>query len=140
MSAPAWSIPTAGRSPAMAGKVFGRAGALMSAMWHLVVDHDTVGPVFSDVRSEHDGPVVISQDLTVFNVTKESVVARQATVDAYHWPGRRPLQRTGPTDEPAARTPCVVGRRADRRLTATVRPRPWRARGPVTGSACSRWT
>jgi ribonuclease Z len=73
-------------SPAMAGKVFERAGARMSAMWHLVVDHETVGPVFSDMRAEHDGPVVISQDLTVFNVTEESVVARQATIDPFRWP------------------------------------------------------
>ena len=34
-------------SPAMAGKVFERAGARMSAMWHLAVDHETVGPVFA---------------------------------------------------------------------------------------------
>ena len=63
-------------SPAMAGKVFERAGARMSAMWHLAVDHETVGPVFAEMRTEHDGPVVISQDLTVFNITEASVVAR----------------------------------------------------------------
>jgi len=73
-------------SPAMAGMVFERAGARMSAMWHLVVDHETVGPVFAEMRTRHDGPVVISQDLTVFNVTKESVVARQAVIDPFRWP------------------------------------------------------
>ena len=73
-------------SPAMAGMVFERAGARMSAMWHLVVDHETVGPVFSEMRTRHDGPVVISQDLTVFNVTKESVVARQTIINPYAWP------------------------------------------------------
>jgi ribonuclease Z len=73
-------------SPTMAGKVFARAGTRMSAMWHLVVDHETVGPVFADMRAEHDGPVVISQDLTVFNLTEDSVIARQATVDPYRWP------------------------------------------------------
>ncbi|HQR80770.1 MAG TPA: MBL fold metallo-hydrolase, partial [Actinomycetota bacterium] len=73
-------------SPAMAGMVFERAGARMSAMWHLVVDHETVGPVFSEMRTGYDGPVVISQDLTVFNVTKESVVVRQAIINPYAWP------------------------------------------------------
>lgn len=58
----------------------------MSAMWHLVVDHETVGPVFSEMRTQHDGPVVISQDLTVFNITKAAVVARRATVDPVAWP------------------------------------------------------
>ena len=73
-------------SPAMAGMVFERAGARMSAMWHLAVDHDTVGPVFSEMRTKHDGPVVISQDLTVFNLTKDAVVARQGTLNPFAWP------------------------------------------------------
>lgn len=83
-------------SPAMAGKVFERAGARMSAMWHLVVDHETVGPVFSEMRTEHDGPVVISQDLTVFNITEAAVVARQATLDPFAWPVVGQTEITGP--------------------------------------------
>ena len=83
-------------SPAMVGKVFERAGARMSAMWHLAVDHETVGPAFTEMRTQHDGPVVISQDLTVFNITKDAVVARQATIDPYAWPVVGPSQETGP--------------------------------------------
>jgi ribonuclease Z len=83
-------------SPTMAGKVFDRAAARMSAMWHLVVDHDTVGPVFSEMRAQHDGPVVISQDLTVFNIAKDAVVARQATVDPFAWPVLGRTEVTGP--------------------------------------------
>ena len=83
-------------SPAMAGMVFKRAGARMSAMWHLVVDHDTIGPVFSEMRTKYDGPVVISQDLTVFNITKDAVVARQATIDPFAWPVVGQTQVTGP--------------------------------------------
>jgi ribonuclease Z len=83
-------------SPTMAGKVFDRAAARMSAMWHLVVDHDTVGPVFSEMRTQHDGPVVISQDLTVFNIAKDAVVARQATVDPFAWPVLGHTEVTGP--------------------------------------------
>jgi ribonuclease Z len=83
-------------SPTMAGKVFDRAAARMSAMWHLVVDHDTVGPVFSEMRTQHDGPVVISQDLTVFNIAKDAVVARQATVDPFAWPVLGHTELTGP--------------------------------------------
>lgn len=93
-------------SPAMAGKVFERAGARMSAMWHLVVDHETVGPVFSEVRHEHDGPVVISQDLTVFNITAESVVARQATIDPYHWPVVGASNEQGPPMNPPLDPPA----------------------------------
>jgi ribonuclease Z len=83
-------------SPAMAGRVFEMAGARMSAMWHLVVDHETVGPVLQEMRTVHDGPVVISQDLTVFNITKEAVVARQALLDPFAWPVVGETQIQGP--------------------------------------------
>jgi hypothetical protein len=50
------------------------------------------GKVFEEMRTEHDGPVVISQDLTVFDVSKEAIVVR------------------------AACSTCMVGRRAHHRL------------------------
>jgi ribonuclease Z len=83
-------------SPEAAGMVFERAGVRMSAMWHLVVDHETVGPVFEEMRTKYDGPAVISQDLTVFNVTKEAIVVRQRTIDPYHWPVVGPTLVSGP--------------------------------------------
>lgn len=73
-------------TPVMAGKIFKSANARMSVMWHLVVDHDTVGPAYQEVRSQHDGPVTIAQDLTVFNITKDAIVTRQAVVDPVAWP------------------------------------------------------
>jgi ribonuclease Z len=85
-------------SPAMAGKVFERAGARMSAMWHLAVDHESVGPVYSEMRTQHDGPVVISQDLTVFDITQDAVIARQRTVDPAAWPIVGPTNVQGPPE------------------------------------------
>lgn len=79
-------VNTIHTSPEMSGKVFKRAGARLSAMWHLVVDHDTVGPVFADMRKHHEGPVVVSQDFTVFNLTKDAVITRQAIPLAASWP------------------------------------------------------
>ena len=72
-------------SPALAGKVFQKAGARMSAMFHLAVDHDTVGPVFAEMRTQHDGPVVISQDLTTFDITADAIVVRQRILDSMAW-------------------------------------------------------
>ena len=37
--------------------------------------------IFTDLRKVYQGPVVQTQDLTVFNVTKQAVVARQAKVE-----------------------------------------------------------
>jgi ribonuclease Z len=93
-------------SPEMAGMVFERAGVRMSAMWHLVVDHETVGPVFSEMRTRYDGPVVISQDLTVFNITAEAVVARQASIDPFHWPVIGVSNEQGPPMNPPLEPPA----------------------------------
>jgi ribonuclease Z len=35
---------------------------------------------FAELRKVYSGPVVQTQDLTVFNITKEAVVARQAQI------------------------------------------------------------
>ena len=37
--------------------------------------------VFAEIGEHYGGPVVATQDLTVFNVTADAVVARQADVD-----------------------------------------------------------
>jgi ribonuclease Z len=83
-------------SPAAAGGVFARAGARMSVMWHLAVDHETVGPVMREMRARYDGPVTIAQDLTRFTITKDAVVTSQVTIDPYAWPVVGPTVITGP--------------------------------------------
>lgn len=72
-------------SPAQAGRIFRKAGARMSAIFHLAVDHDTVGPVFDEMRTGYDGPVVISQDLTAFDITADAIVVRQRILDPMAW-------------------------------------------------------
>jgi ribonuclease Z len=101
-------------SPEAVGMVFKHAGARMSAMWHLVVDHETIGPVFEQMRKQYDGPVVISQDLTVFNITKEAVVARQRTIDPFHWPVVGATNTTGP---PMSKPPAPPAWWADALIT-----------------------
>ncbi|MEZ5150057.1 guanitoxin biosynthesis MBL fold metallo-hydrolase GntH [Rhodococcus zopfii] len=83
-------------SPTMAGSVFARAGARMSVMWHLAVDHETVGPAYAEMRARYDGPVTIAQDLTVFDIGADTVIARQTTVDPAAWPVVGPTKVTGP--------------------------------------------
>ena len=90
----------------MVGKVFELAGARMSAMWHLAIDHETVGSVMTEMRTRHDGPVVISQDLTVFNITEAAVVARQASIDPYAWPVVGETVTTGPPMSPFPEPPA----------------------------------
>lgn len=83
-------------SPTMAGKVFALTRARMSVMWHLSVDHETVGAAMRDLRTRYDGPVTIAQDLTVFTLTPEAVITRQAKVDPSAWPVLGPTKVSGP--------------------------------------------
>jgi ribonuclease Z len=73
-------------SPTAVGQIFQRAGARMSVLWHFSVDHETVGPAHEQVRAEFDGPFTIAQDLTVFDITRNAVVVRQAIIDSAAWP------------------------------------------------------
>ena len=66
--------------PEQMGKILALARPRMGALWHLDL---TPGAdvVFEELGAHYQGPVTITRDLTVFNVTEEAVVARQATVN-----------------------------------------------------------
>ena len=67
-------------SPPAAGKVFKLVQPRMAGLIHTFLSPQTVPLIFSELRTVYEGPVVQTQDLTVFNVTKDAVVARQAQV------------------------------------------------------------
>ena len=64
--------------PKRAGKVFSLVQPRMAGLWHTLLVPPVVAPILEQVNSVFDGAVVQTQDLTVFNITKEAVVARQA--------------------------------------------------------------
>jgi ribonuclease Z len=66
--------------PEQMGKILDRTRPRMGALWHLDLTPG-VDVVFDEVGAHYQGPVTVTQDLTVFNVTEESVIARQATVN-----------------------------------------------------------
>jgi ribonuclease Z len=61
--------------------------------------------VLEEIGSHYAGPVVVSQDLTVYNVTEEAVVARQARLDpmapAIKEPSTGQAQIDPPNEPPA---------------------------------------
>jgi ribonuclease Z len=85
-------------SPRGAGKVFDLVQPRMAGLWHTVVTPVGTPMIFEEMRKVYSGPVVQTQDLTVFNVTEDAVVARQAEVE----PQPRPVPGT-PRSEPQAR-------------------------------------
>jgi ribonuclease Z len=74
------ALSAAHTSPRAAGKVFGLVRPRMAGLWHTFLSPQVIPLIFSELRAVYDGPVVQTQDLTVFNVTKDAVVARQARV------------------------------------------------------------
>lgn len=61
--------------------------------------------MFDEVGAYYGGPVAVTQDLTVFNVTREAVVARQAKVNDAPPPVHGPSQ-TSPVLEPQPMPPA----------------------------------
>jgi len=72
--------------PRSAGKIFSMTEPRLGAMFHTMQDKEAIAPVFEDLRVTYDGPVVLTQDFTVFNITKEGIVVRQAMIDVNPWP------------------------------------------------------
>ena len=52
----------------------------MGALWHLDLSPG-VDTVFEELGAHYQGPVTITRDLTVFDVTEAAVIARQAKVN-----------------------------------------------------------
>jgi ribonuclease Z len=72
------ALNAAHTSPTAASKVFGLVKPRVAGLYHTLLSPQVINMVFSELSALYDGPVVQTQDLTVFNVTKAAVVARQA--------------------------------------------------------------
>jgi len=90
--------------PEQMGRILERTQPRMGALWHLDLTPG-VGTVFDELGVNYQGPVTISQDFTVFNVTKEAVIARQAIVNDAASPVHGP-SHTNPTPEPMPAPPA----------------------------------
>jgi len=76
----------------------------MGALWHLDVTPG-VDAVFEELGAHYEGPVTVTQDLTVFNVTEGAVVARQAKVNDAAPPVHGP-SKTSPVVDPPVPPPA----------------------------------
>jgi ribonuclease Z len=89
--------------PDQMGKILDLTKPRMGALWHLDVTPG-VDSVFDEVGAHYSGPVTVSQDFTVFNVTSDAVVARQAKVNDAAPPVHGPSQ-TSPELDPLPTPP-----------------------------------
>ena len=90
--------------PDQMGKILDLTRPRMGALWHI----DTtpgVDQVFEEVGAHYQGPLTVSQDFTVYNVTEAAVIARQAKVNDAAPPVHGP-SHSNPAPEPMPAPPA----------------------------------
>jgi ribonuclease Z len=85
--------------PDQMGKILDLTRPRMGALWHLDLTPG-VDAVFDEMGAHYGGPVTVTQDFTVFNVTEGAVVARQAKVNDAAPPVHGPAQTNPALDPP----------------------------------------
>ncbi|WP_420338434.1 guanitoxin biosynthesis MBL fold metallo-hydrolase GntH [Roseibium sp.] len=67
--------------PEAFGKIMSEVKPRHAVGYHFWTWHDTYDEMLERVRSMYDGPLTLARDMTVWNVTDEQVVVREASVD-----------------------------------------------------------
>jgi len=81
-------------APSAFGAIMDLVKPGMAVAWHFYNDFDTRYGVYDEIRQNYQGPLAMSTDLMVFNVTKDKVRVREAIVNESTWPAP-------PASEPA---------------------------------------
>jgi ribonuclease Z len=82
--------------PDQMGQILDLTRPRMGALWHLDVAPGVDG-VFDEVGSRYAGPVTVTQDFTVFNITEDAILSRQAKVNDAAPPGSTEGRRPAPS-------------------------------------------
>ncbi len=73
-------------APEAFGKVMSRIQPRMAVAYHFFKDYDTTGAISDGIRETYNGPVSLSEDYMVWNITKDEIRVRLAIVDEDVWP------------------------------------------------------
>ena len=73
-------------APEQFGKIMAETRPRLAVGYHFFNDYDTFPEALEGVRKTYDGPVVLSTDYMVFNVTKDDIRVRMAAIDVDIWP------------------------------------------------------
>ena len=72
-------------APEAFGKVMSMVKPRRAVAYHFFKDFDTTGPILERIRTTYDGPLSLSEDFMVWNVTKDKITERLAIVDEHTW-------------------------------------------------------
>ncbi len=73
-------------APEAFGKMMSIIKPRMAVAYHFFKDFDTTESISQGVRSTYDGPLTLSEDYMVWNITKDEIRVRMAVVDEDVWP------------------------------------------------------
>ena len=84
------------------GKLMSMVEPRMAVAYHYWNHRDVELEIFEAVRRTYDGPLTMSDDLTVLNVTRDHIEVREVTINHDSWPmGTSKEWDTAPRGEPA---------------------------------------
>jgi ribonuclease Z len=90
-------------APEAFGKVMSRIKPRMAVAYHFFNDFDTSTAIYERIRTTYDGPLSLSTDYMVWNVTKDEIRVRMAAVDEDVWPP--PATEKAQVPDPSLRIP-----------------------------------
>jgi ribonuclease Z len=97
-----WVTSQVHTPPEAFGKLMSMVKPRMAVAYHYWNHRDIELEIFERVRKTYDGPLTMSDDLTVLNVTKDHIEVREVTFNHEAWPmGTSKEWDTAPRGEPA---------------------------------------
>jgi ribonuclease Z len=108
-------------APEAFGKMMSIIKPRMAVAYHFFKDFDTTGAINDRIRTTYDGPLSLSEDYMVWNVTKDDIRVRMAVVDEDVWPP--PATEKPQLPDPSLRIPysdLIAGGRYD--MKSVIQP------------------
>jgi ribonuclease Z len=101
-------------APEAFGKMMSIIKPRMAVAYHFFKDFDTTAEINDRIRTTYDGPLSLSEDYMVWNITKDDIRVRMAIVDEDVWPP--PATEKAQVPDPSLRIPysdMIAGGRYD---------------------------
>jgi ribonuclease Z len=73
-------------APSAFGKMMSIIEPRMAVAYHFFKDFDTTAAILDGIRTTYDGPLSLSEDYMVWNITKDDIRVRMAAIDEDVWP------------------------------------------------------
>ena len=86
----------------------------IAVAYHFFKDFDTTAAINDRIRTTYDGPLSLSEDYMVWNITKDDIRVRRAIVDENVWPP--PATEKPQAPDPSLRIPysdMIAGGKSD---------------------------